>query len=112
MFSRLPDKPKLSLKQRRGWNGKYWRGFPSRHARGKLQEFRSTPPPHGFRYGIANVTSTKPPILQTEVEGELGQMRLSFLFNLLLERTLHFVTCKFMLIQVDCMGHHTVRTLH
>ena len=110
MFSRLPDKPKLSLKQRHGIGG-IGGGFSFRHARGKLKEIRSTAPPHVFRYGIANVTRTKPPILETEFYRELGQMRLSFLFNFLPKWTLHFVTCKFMLIQLECMGHRTVSTL-
>jgi len=38
-------------------------------------------------------------------------MRLSFLFKFLPECTLQFVTCKFMLIQVECMVHHVVSTL-
>ena len=65
MFSRFPDKPKLSLKQRRGMGGIGGR-FSFRHARGKLQEFRCTAPPHGFRYGIENVMRTKPPVLEKE----------------------------------------------
>jgi hypothetical protein len=40
--------------------------FSFRHARGKLQEFRCTAPPHGFRYGIENVMRTKPPVLEKE----------------------------------------------
>jgi hypothetical protein len=58
MFNRLPDKPKMSLKQRRAMEG-IGGGFSFRHARGKLQEFRSTAPPQVFRYGAANVTRTK-----------------------------------------------------
>ena len=69
----------------------------------------STTSPVPLRY--CKCHAHKPPILETEVYTELGQMRLSFLFNFYPEKTLHFVTCKFILIQVQCMGHYTVSTL-
>ena len=110
MFSRLPDKPKLSLKERRGMGG-IGGGFPSAMPEGNYKNFAAQHHLTGS-VTVLQMSRAQNHLSWKQVYRELGQMRLSFLFNLLPEWTLHFVTCKLILTQVECMGHHTVNTLH
>jgi len=92
MFRRLPDKPKMSLKQRRAMEG-ISGVIPSAMPEGNYKNFAAL---HHLTCSVTVLQMSRaqkhPPILETEVYRELGQMRLSFFFNLLLEWTLHFVT--------------------